>query len=147
MIKTVKKIDLQDNEIWQDICICDRCKKILAPEDLVYETKWIAWHPVKMEAGHLYGFNPDANPVKHLCEECYPKVDAFINGNYIPESESDTTPSYTSKLTTFAERVAKIKKMYRNESTEALREHRDSFMCTVEGAAAIDEILKERANF
>ena len=47
-------------------------------------------------------------------------------------------------LTTFEERVASLKESLQRESTPALKELRNSCMCSVETAAAIDLILKER---
>ena len=83
MIKTIKKIDLQGNETWQEVIECNCCKKILEPTDFVYETKWTSWHPVKIEPNTAYGFSQGTNPVKHICEDCKKKVDAFLNGEYV----------------------------------------------------------------
>lgn len=140
MIKTIKKIDLQGNEVWQEVVVCNRCKKVLEPTDFVYETKWTAWHPVKMEPNRAYGFNQGSNPVKHICENCKKKVEDFLEGKEIKDKEENDKP----RLTTFAERVQYMVKDLRKESTPALKEFRGSFMCSVESAAAIDLILKER---
>ena len=140
MIKTIKKIDLQGNEVWQEVVICNCCKKVLEPTDFVYETKWTAWHPVKIEYNCVYGFNQDSNPVKHICENCKKKVEDFLEGKEIKDKEENDKP----RLTTFAERVQYMVKDLRKESTPALKEFRGSFMCSVESAAAIDLILKER---
>ena len=83
MIKTIKKIDLQDNETWQEVLVCNRCKKTLEPTEFVYETKWTAYHPVKMRPGCAWGFGEGANPIKHLCVECQVEVEAFINGELV----------------------------------------------------------------
>lgn len=80
MIKTIKKIDLQGNEYFQEVCICNRCKRILESSELVYETKWTSWHPVKMQSGTAHGFGQGANPIKHLCTFCQGEVESFING-------------------------------------------------------------------
>lgn len=135
MIKEIKKIDLQGKETWQEVVVCNRCKKTLEPTDYVYETKWTAWHPVKMESTHAYGFASGSNPVKHICECCQKEVEDFINGK-------DKLNTY--KLTTFKERVEICKQSLMNENTEALKELRYSLMCSMETGAAIDEILKER---
>ena len=135
MIKTIKKIDLQGNETWQEVIVCNRCKKTLEPTDYVYETKWTGVYPVKMENICACGFAAESNPTKHICECCQKEVEDFING----KDKMDT-----HKLTTFNERVEMSKQSLINESTEALKELRDSFMCSVETAAAIEEILKER---
>lgn len=135
MIKEIKKIDLQGNETWQEVVVCNRCKKTLEPTDYVYETKWTAWHPVKMESTHAYGFASGSNPVKHICKCCQKEVEDFINGK---------DKMSTHKLPTFKERVEMSKRNLINEGIEALKELRDSFMCSLETAYAIDEILKER---
>jgi hypothetical protein len=80
MIKTIKKIDLQGNEEWQEVCVCNRCKNILQPTDFVYETKWTGFHTVRREPGIAYGFGQDSNPIKHICEKCYEEVESFLNG-------------------------------------------------------------------
>lgn len=122
MIKTIKKIDLNGNEIWQEVCVCNRCKKTLEPTDFVNETKWTAWHPVKMEPGVAYGFGQGSNPVKHICECCKQQVEAFLNGEDIQKERQAL-----SKL-----------------STDNLKKIRNSFMCGTYLADEIDEILKSR---
>ena len=121
MIKTIKKIDLQGNEVWQEVVVCNRCKRVLGPTDFVYETKWTARYPVKIEPGYAYGFGPSSNPVKHICEDCYKKVEDFLDGKEIEKREENNTPS----LTTFDERVQVIVKSLSKESTSALREFRN----------------------
>lgn len=140
MIKTIKKIDLQGNEVWQDVIICNRCKKVLEPTDFVYETKWTAWHPVKIESDCAYGFGQSSNSVKHICEDCKKKVEDFLEGKEIKDKEKNNKP----RLTTFAERVQDRVEGLKNESTAALKELRHSILCSVETGAAIDLILKER---
>ena len=135
MIKTIKKIDLQGNEIWQEVIVCNRCKKTLESTDYVYETKWTGVYPVKMESICACGFAAGSNPTKHICECCQKEVEDFINGK---------DKLNTHKLTTFKERVEISKQRLINENTEALKELRDSYMCSVETASAIDEILKYR---
>lgn len=80
MIKTIKKIDLQGNEIWQEVIVCNRCKKTLESTDYVYETKWTGVYPVKMESICACGFAAGSNPTKHICEYCQKEVEDFING-------------------------------------------------------------------
>ena len=137
MIKTIKKIDLQGDEVWQEVVVCNRCKKVLEPTDFVYETKWTGWHCVKIEPGVAYGFGQGTNPVKHICEDCQKEVESFLEGK---DLEKKNKPM----LTTLEERVALHKKYLQRESTPALKEFRNSCMCSVETAAAIDLILRER---
>lgn len=137
MIKTIKKVDLQGNEVWQEVVVCNRCKKVLEPTDFVYETKWTAWHTVKMEPGVAWGFGEGSNPVKHICTDCQKEVEAFLEGK---DLEKKNKPM----LTTFEERVALQKESLQCESTLALKELRNSCTCSVETAAAIDSILIER---
>lgn len=143
MIKTIKKIDLNGNEVWQEVCVCNRCKKTLEPTDFVYETKWTAWHPVKMEGCCAYGFGQGSNPIKHICEECQKEVEAFLNGEYVPEKPTSHSCTHRN-LSTFEERVETSKKAFEKETTKALKEYRGSFLCTAEAAEAIDMILMER---
>ena len=89
MIKTIRKIDLQGNEYFQEVCICNRCKRSLDSSELVYETKWISWHPVKMQPGTAYGFGQYANPIKHLCTFCQGEVESFINGGDLKFKEDN----------------------------------------------------------
>lgn len=138
MIKTIKKVDLQGNEVWQEVIVCNRCKQTLEPEDMVYEIKWTSWHPVKMSVGTAFGFGQGSNPVRHICKKCYGKVERFLEGE---EIEKKNTPA----LTTLEERVASHKESLKCESTSALKEFRNSCMCSRETGMAIDEILKERS--
>ena len=112
MIKTIKKIDLQGNEVWQEVCVCNRCKKELSPSDFVYETKWTGWHPVKIQPGMAYGFNAGSNQVKHICEACQPEVEAFLNGA-LDNSRRINNPT-----------VARMMTQFENEATEELRKYR-----------------------
>lgn len=137
MVKTIKKIDLQGNEVWQEILVCNRCKKAFEDGEMVYETKWTAGHPVGPFHG-AYGFSQGSNPIKHLCEKCQKDVEAFLNGECQPEGKP------TPKLATFTERVKSCVSFYKNESTEALREHYHSCLCTREAGKAIEIILRER---
>ena len=52
MIRTIKKIDLRGNEIWQDVIKCNRCKKILDP----YESEWVGYYkiPKNIQTMHMY---------------------------------------------------------------------------------------------
>lgn len=89
MIKIIKRIDLQGNEIWQDVIVCNRCKKTLEPTDFVYKTQWTGWHPVKIEPGMAYGFSQGTNLEKHICEQCQKDVEAFLNGEYVDEKMAE----------------------------------------------------------
>ena len=143
MIKTIKKIDLQGNEVLQEVCVCNRCKKTLEPTDFVYETKWTGWHCVKMEPGVAYGCGQGSNPVKHICEECQKEVEAFLNGEYAPKKPISHNCTHRN-LCTFEERVETYKKSFEKETTKALKAYRGSFLCPVEAVEAIDMILLER---
>lgn len=144
MIKTIKKIDLQGNETWQEVIVCNRCKKTLESTDYVYETKWTGYYPVKMESIFAYGFAAGSNSVKHICKCCQKEVEDFINGKEKSNSQSETNISNAPKLTTSKERIEIFKQLLISESTDSLSELKSSFMCSIETAAAIDEILKER---
>lgn len=146
MIKTIKKIDLQGNETWQEVIVCNRCKKTLEPTDYVFETKWTGFYPVKMENVCACGFASGSNHVKHICECCQKEVEDFINSKEKSNAQLETTISNAPKLTTSKERIEIFKHLLISESTDALRELKSSFMCSIETAAAIDEILKERCN-
>lgn len=146
MVKTIKKIDLQGNETWQEVIVCNRCKKTLESTDYVYETKWTCVYPVKMENICACGFAAGSNPTKHICECCQKEVEDFINGKEKSNEQLEATISNAPKFTTFKERVAIFKQLLMSESTDTLKELRDSYMCSMETAAAIDEILKERYN-
>ena len=137
MIKVIKKIDLQGNEVWQEVVVCNRCKKVLEPTDFVYEIQWTGWHPVQIEGVVAYGFKAGTNPERHICEDCQKEVESFLEGK---DLEKKNKPI----LTTFEERVALHKESLQCESTPALKEFRNSYMCSVETATAIDLILKER---
>lgn len=137
MIKVIKKIDLQGNEVWQEVVVCNRCKKVLEPTDFVYEIQWTGWHPVQIKGVAAYGFKAGTNPERHICEDCQKEVESFLEGK---DLEKKNKPI----LTTFEERVALHKESLQCENTPALKEFRNSCMCSVETAAAIDLILKER---
>ena len=94
MIKTIKKIDVYGNEIWQEVFVCDRCKNPIEQSEYVYEIKWTGWYPVKMEPGHAYGFSSDGNPTRHICESCQQKIEKFITGQLDNEVESDVTSGF-----------------------------------------------------
>lgn len=137
MIKTIKKIDLRGNEVWQEVVVCNRCKKTLEPEDIAYTTKWNSACPVGPFSG-AYCFSAGSNPNRHFCEKCSKEVENFWEGKDLEKEK------HKPILTTFEEEVASHKDFLRRESTTALKELRNSYMCSVETAAAIDLILKER---
>ena len=140
MIKTIKKIDIQGNEIWQEVYVCNRCKRILGEDEYVYTTKWKSYFPVKPNGLVACGFGESSNPDIHICENCSNDVQRFWNGEYSNEHAKAKQPL----LYTFDKQVQMMASRLRGESTPALKEYRDSFMCTRESAAAIDLILKER---
>ena len=144
MIKTIKKIDLQGNETLQEVIVCNRCKKTLEPTDYVFETKWTGWSTVKMGNVCACGFASGSNHVKHVCECCQKEVEDFINGKEKSNAQIETNIGNTPKLTTSKERIEIFKQSLISESTDALRELKNSFMCSIETATAIDEILKAR---
>lgn len=137
MIKTIKKIDLQGNEVWQEVVVCNRCKKELDSTDFVYRIQWTGWRPVQLQDGSAYGFKAGTNPERHICEDCQKEVESFLEGKDLEKKNKRV-------LTTFEERVALFKESLQYESTPALIELRNSCMCSVETADAIDLILKER---
>lgn len=137
MIKTIKKIDLQGNEIWQEVVVCNRCKKVLDSTDFVYRIQWTGWSPVQIKDGSAYGFKAGTNPERHICEDCQKEVESFLEGKDLEKKNKRV-------LTTFEERVAVLKESLQYESTPALIELLNSCMCSVETADAIDLILKER---
>jgi hypothetical protein len=137
MIKTIKKIDIYGNEVWQEVIVCNRCKRTLEEDEYVYTTKWTSWFPVKPKGLVATGFSQGSNPNRHICEKCNQAVQDFWEGKDIEEKNKPI-------LTTFEERVALHKESLQCESTPALKEFRNSCMCSVETAAAIDLILKER---
>lgn len=132
MIKTIKKIDLQGNEVWQEVCVCNRCKNELGPSDFVYETKWTAWHPVKIKPGMAYGFGAENNQVKHICEACRPEVEAFLNGALNNSRRINNST------------VSRMMSQFENEATEELKKYRRNCLCSREAAEAIDMILVMR---
>ena len=138
MIKTIKKIDLHGNEIWQEVMACNRCKRVLEQGEMVYTTKWTAGHPVGPFSG-AYGFSAGSNPDRHFCKKCSKEIENFWEGKDL-EEKGNRKPM----LTTFEERVTSHKEYLQCESTPALKELRKSCMCSVETAAAIDLILRER---
>lgn len=138
MIKTIKKIDLLGNEVWQEVIACNRCKRVLEQGEMVHTTKWTGWHPVGPFHG-AYGFSVGSNPEIHFCDKCAKEIENFWEGKDLEEKEN-----HKPMLTTFEERVASHKESLRCESTPALKEFRKSCMCSVETAAAIDLILRER---
>lgn len=81
MIKDIKKVDLQGNEYYQEVVMCDRCKSVLASEDYYYTFERTAWHPVKMKPCCAYGFSAGTNKPWHICEKCHDKVVAELNGD------------------------------------------------------------------
>ena len=140
MIKTIKKIDIQGNEIWQDVYVCNRCKRILGEDEYVYTTQWKSYFPVKPKGLVACGFGEGSNPDIHICENCSNDVQLFWNGEYA----TDKVEPKDTLLSTFDERVASSKKNYERESTQALKEYSQSIMCPAESRKAIELILKER---
>lgn len=140
MIKTIKKIDIHGNEIWQEVYVCNRCKRILSEDEYVYTTKWKSYFPVKPKGLVACGFGEGSNPDIHICENCSNDVQRFWNGEY----SNDHVKAKQPLLYTFDERVQSMVESLRKESTPALIELRNSFMCSRESGAAIDIILEER---
>lgn len=138
MIKTIKKIDLHGNEVWQEVMICNRCKRTFEPEDIAYTTAWNSACPVGPFRG-AYGFAAGSNPDRHFCEKCSKEVENFWEGKDLEEEEK-----HEPMLSTMTERIAISKKSLECESTEALVELRYSLHCSLETAKAIDLILKDR---
>lgn len=95
-----------------------------------------------MEGCCGWGFSAKSNPVRHICEDCQKEVESFLEGKDLEKKNEQKR-----MLSTFQERVASFKESLKNESTPALLELRQSFMCTRETADAIDMILDERNLF
>lgn len=140
MIKTIKKIDIQGNETWQEVYVCNRCKRTLGDDEYVYTTKWKSYFPVKPKGLVACGFGQGSNPDIHICENCSSDVQNFWNGEYTTDKVEVEQPLFT----TFNERVAALKKSYECESTQALKEFSQSYMCSLESGKAIALILEER---
>ena len=138
MVKTIKKIDLQGNKVWQEVIVCNRCKKVLESEDIAYTTKWNSACPVGPFQG-AYCFSAGSNPNRHFCEKCSKEIENFWEGKDLEEKEN-----HKSMLTTFEERVASHKESLQCESTPVLEAFLNSCMCSVETMTAIDLILKDR---
>lgn len=138
MIKTIKKIDIHGNETWQEVYVCNRCKRTLEENEYVYTTKWKSYFPVKPAGVIACGFSAGSNPDIHICENCNEAVQDFWNGRDL-EQTSDFP-----KMTTFAERVSSHIEYFRSQSTAALEEFLYSAMCGRESAKAIEIVLKER---
>ena len=131
MIKTIKKIDLHGNEVWQEVVVCNRCKRVLEPEDIAYTTRWNSACPVGPFSG-AYCFSAGSNPDRHFCQKCSKEIENFWEGKDLEEKEN-RKPMLTSH-----------KESLQCESTPTLQEFCKSYMCSVETAAAIDLILRER---
>ena len=80
MIKTIKKIDIHGNETWQEVYVCNRCKRTLEEDEYVYTTKWQSGFPVKPKGLIATGFSAGSNPDIHICENCKEAVQDFWNG-------------------------------------------------------------------
>ena len=138
MIKTIKKIDIHGNEIWQEVYVCNRCKRTLDENEYVYTTKWESYFPVKPDSVIACGFSQGSNPDIHICKKCSKAVQDFWNGEDI--KPQGTLP----KMTTFQERVDMSLDYYRAQSTQALMEFLHSHMCSLESGRAIEIVLRER---
>lgn len=138
MIKTITKIDIHGNETWQEVYVCNRCKRTLEEDEYVYTTKWQSCFPIKPKGIVATGFSAGSNPDIHICENCNEAVQDFWNGKDI--NPQNTFP----KMTTAQERVDMSLDYYRAQSTEALTEFFHSCMCSVESGKAIEIVLKER---
>lgn len=116
MIKTIKKIDIHGNEVWQEVYVCNRCKRTLDEDEDVYTTKWQSWFPVKPKGIIATGFSQGANPDIHICENCSQAVQDFWNGADLQKT------SDMPKMLTYEERVKLHLGYFREQSTEALKE-------------------------
>ena len=121
MIKDIRKIDLQGNEYYVESVICNRCKRVLQPEDFYHSIKRVGWCPVRIPPNTAYGLG-HMEPW-HICDKCIEKVIDVMEGKDISESQN----------------IA-----YKSMTTEELIKIRSSFMCSVQLADVIDKILKER---
>lgn len=134
LIKNVSEnVELQKqvDELKRKICelVADKCNLVIKEKQAVKDTAKKCKQIVKTR---LY---PNNEWVDRLFEEEFGAEVDFIDGK---------DKLSTRKLTTFKERVEMNEQSLINEDTEALKELRDSSMCSVETAVAIEEILKER---
>ena len=134
MIKTIKKIDIHGNETWQEVYVCNRCKRTLEMDESVYTTKWESWFPVNPKGVIATGFAAGSNPDIHICSRCTKAVQDFWNGKDLERIES---PDWQERF------VAGLKEGYRTWASEESRKYYNA-MRSVECGRAIKEILEER---
>lgn len=135
MIKTIKKIDIHGNETWQEVYVCNRCKRTLEMDEDVYTTKWESWFPVNPRGIIATGFAAGSNPDIHICSKCNKAVEDFWNGKDLERIDpSDWQERF----------VAGLKEGYRTQTSEQLRKKYHSVLCSVECGRAIKEIMEER---
>ena len=135
MTKTIKKIDIHGNETWQEVYVCNRCKRTLDEDEYVYTTKWQSWFPVKPKGVIAAGFAQGSNPDIHICEKCNQAVQDFWNGKDLERIES---PDWQERF------VAGLKEGYKTWTSEQLRKKYYNVMCSIESGRAIKEIMEER---
>lgn len=128
MIKDIRKIDLQGNEYYVESVICNRCKRVLRPEDFYHSIKRVGWRPVRIPPNKAYGLG-HMEPW-HICDECIEKVIDVMEGKDIPK-DSEPTLAFGTPY-------------YESMTTEELIKIRSSFICSTLLADEIDKILKER---
>ena len=80
MIKTIKKIDIHGNEIWQEKIACDRCKRVLEDGECYH-----SWRRVKSERinpGPDMGFVAYGSTQNntHYCDKCDEAIRDFLQG-------------------------------------------------------------------
>ena len=128
MIKDIRKIDLQGNEYYVESVICNRCKRVLQPEDFYHSIKRVGWCPVRIPPNTAYGLG-HMEPW-HICDKCIEKVIDVMEGKDIPKDSEHTLAFGTP--------------YYESMTTEELIKIRSSFICSTLLADEIDKILKER---
>lgn len=134
MIKTIKKIDIRGNETWQEVYVCNRCKRTLEMDEFVYTTKWESWFPVNPKGVVATGFVAGSNPDIHICSKCSRAVQDFWNGKDLKRIELDWQKRY----------ITTLKESYRTWTSEQLRKKYHSVLCSVESSQVIEEIMEER---
>ena len=131
MIKTIKKIDIHGNETWQEVYVCNRCKRTLNKEEFVYTTKWQSCFFIdRVVAVFSKGLLPEV----HICEKCSDEVQDFWNGKDIEQKFKSADEEQGDAALVY----------FRKQSTYYLREFLANRICTKEDAEIIKMVLKER---
>ena len=135
MIKTIKKIDIHGNETWQEVYVCNRCKRTLDEDEYVYTTKWQSWFPVKPKGFVATGFSQGSNPDIHICEKCSQAVQDFWNGK---DLEHENLANWEEQY------IMGLKGDYSTWTSKQLRNRYHHSSCSIYSARAIEQVMQER---